>query len=139
MTVPWNNFKTTVLIAGLTGLYLAIGYAIGGQQALLPAFLIGWMMNLSAFLFSDRIALATVRARPVSHAGDPVLWDLVEALAERAHFPIPAVYMSPASAPNALATGCGPRYRAASDRHGMAKLFTIHPPTQERIRPLMAI
>ena len=94
MIMLWDNFKTTVLMAGLMGLCLAIGYAIGGQQALLPALLIGGMMNLFALFFSDKIALATVRARPVSHAEDPVLWDLVEALAERAHLPMLVVYMT---------------------------------------------
>ncbi len=123
MIMLWNNFKTTVLMAGLMGLCLAIGYAIGGQQALLPALLIGGMMNLFAFFFSDKIALATVRARPVSHAEDPVLWDLVEALAERAHLPLPAVYMSPASAPNAFATGRGPRHSAVCVTAGLRNLL----------------
>jgi len=123
MMMLWNNFKTTVLMAGLMGLCLAIGYAIGGQQALIPALLIGGIMNLFAFFFSDKIALATVRARPVPHADDPVLWDLVEALAERAHLPMPAVYVSPASAPNAFATGRGPRHSAVCVTAGLRNLL----------------
>lgn len=58
----WNNFKTTLLMSGLMGLCLAVGYVIGGQNALLPALAIGAVLNLFAFFFSDKIALATMRA-----------------------------------------------------------------------------
>ena len=61
----WNNFKTTLLLSGLMGLCLAVGYLLGGPAALLPALLIGAGMNLIAFFFSDKIALATVRATEI--------------------------------------------------------------------------
>lgn len=62
----WNNFKTTLLMSLLTGLCLAVGYLLGGQAALIPALVIGAGINFFAFFFSDKIALATMRAREIS-------------------------------------------------------------------------
>ena len=115
----WNNFKTTLLMAGLMGLCLAVGYAIGGQAALMPALLIGGVMNFIAFFFSDKIALATVRAVEISRDKDPVLWDIVRRLTERAELPMPRVYISPAAAPNAFATGRSPAHSAVCVTAGL--------------------
>jgi len=82
MYKAWNNFKTTLLMAGLMGLCLAIGYLIGGQSALLPALVGGAVMNLFAFFFSDKIALATVRARGPHHSAVCVTAGLREMLDE---------------------------------------------------------
>ena len=98
MFAIWNNLKTTLLMGALMGLCLGLGVLIGGQGALVPALLIGGGMNLIAFFFSDKIALATMRARPVTRADDPALFGMVEMLAERAGLPTPRVYMSPAAA-----------------------------------------
>jgi heat shock protein HtpX len=104
----WNNFKTALLLSLLMGLCLAIGYLLGGQAALLPALVVGGVLNFFAFFFSDKIALATMRARQISRQEDPMLWDTVQELTERAGLPMPRVYISPAPAPNAFATGRGP-------------------------------
>ena len=104
----WNNFKTGLLLSLLMGLCLAIGYLLGGQAALLPALIIGAGLNFFAFFFSDKIALATMRARQISRPGDPMLWDTVQELTERVGLPMPRVYISPAPAPNAFATGRDP-------------------------------
>ena len=61
----WNNFKTTLLLSSLMGLCLAVGYLLGGKAALFPALMIGAGMNFFAFFFSDKIALATMRARQI--------------------------------------------------------------------------
>ena len=120
----WNNLKTTMLMGVLMGLCLAIGYLLGGPQALLPALIIGGLMNLMAFFFSDKIALATVRARPISRQDDPVLWDTVQDLAERANLPMPQVCVSPARAPNAFATGRSPRHSAVCVTAGLRQILT---------------
>ena len=119
MNRTWNNFKTTLLMAGLMGLCLAIGYIIGGPSALLPSLLIGAVMNLFAFFFSDKIALATVRAVQVSREDDPLLWDIVQRLAQQADLPMPRLYISPAAAPNAFATARGPRHSAVCVTAGL--------------------
>jgi len=119
----WNNFKTTLLMAGLMGLCLAVGYLIGGQSALLPALIIGAVMNLFAFFFSDKIALATVRATEISKDDDPVLWEIVKTLAQRVGLPMPRVYISPAQAPNAFATGRGPHHSAVCVTAGLREML----------------
>jgi heat shock protein HtpX len=121
----WNNFKTMLLMSGLMGLCLAIGYLIGGPQALVPALILGGAMNFVAFFFSDKIALATVRAVEISENDDPALWNSVRMLAEQAHIPMPRVYISPAAAPNAFATGRSPRHSAVCVTAGLRRILTI--------------
>jgi heat shock protein HtpX len=118
-----NNIKTVLLMGGLMGLCLAIGYLIGGQSALLPALVVGSIMSLFAFFFSDKIALATMRAVEVSEEDDPRLWNTVARLAKRAGLPMPRVYMSPAAAPNAFATGRGPRHSAVCVTAGLREML----------------
>jgi heat shock protein HtpX len=119
----WNNLKTTLLMGGLMGLCLAIGAAVGGQQAMIWAFVLGGFMNVIAFFFSDKIALATMRAKPVTEQDDPVLIDMVERLALKAGLPMPRVYMSPAQAPNAFATGRSPGHSAVCVTAGLRNLL----------------
>ena len=110
-------------MGGLMGLCLAIGYLIGGQSALLPALVIGSVMNLFAFFVSDKIALATMRAVEVSEEDDPGLWNAVARLARRAGLPMPRVYVSPAAAPNAFATGRGPSHSAVCVTAGLREML----------------
>ena len=120
----WNNFKTTLLLSLLMGLCLSVGYLLGGQAALFPALMIGAGMNFFAFFFSDKIALATMRATQISRPEDPVLWDTVQELAERAGLPMPKVYISPAPAPNAFATGRGPHHSAVCVTSGLRQMLS---------------
>ena len=80
MSGLWNNMKTTLLMGTLMGLCLGVGYLIGGQVGLFYAFFIGGAMNLIAFFFSDKIALATMRAQEIKPQDDPALWGIVERL-----------------------------------------------------------
>jgi heat shock protein HtpX len=120
----FNNFKTTVLMAALMGLVLAIGYAIGGPHALIPALILGGFMNFLAFFFSDKIALATVGARPVTRQDDPELYDIVESLSRAAELPMPSLYVSPAAAPNAFATGRNPHHAAVCVTAGLRRMLS---------------
>lgn len=119
----WNNMKTTLLMGTLMGLCLGVGYLIGGQVGLFYAFFIGGAMNLIAFFFSDKIALATMRAQEITREDDPALWGIVERLAQRARLPMPRVYISPAPAPNAFATGRGPRHSAVCVTAGLRQML----------------
>jgi heat shock protein HtpX len=119
-----NNLKTTLLMSVLMGLCLAVGFLLGGQGALFPAFLIGAGLNFFAFFFSDKIALATMRAREISRQEDPLLWDAVEKLSERSGLPMPRVYISPAYAPNAFATGRGPHHSAVCVTEGLRQMLS---------------
>ncbi len=119
----WNNMKTTMLMGGLMGLCLGVGYLLGGRSALLPALLLGGAMNVVAYFFSDKIALATMRAKEISRHDDPELWDTVHRLAERADLPAPRVCVSPAAAPNAFATGRNPKHSAVCVTAGLRRLL----------------
>ncbi len=119
----WNNTKTAILLGGLMGLCLAIGYMIGGPQAMLPALLLGGMLNIIAFFFSDRIALATMRAQELSPDDDPELYHMVQVLSERANLPMPRVFLSPAQAPNAFATGRNPKHAAVCVTAGLRQML----------------
>jgi heat shock protein HtpX len=120
----WNNFKTTLLMAGLMGLCLFVGYLIGGQGALIPALLIGGGLNFFAFFFSDKIALATMRAVEISRQSNPTLCGIVERLSQKAGLPMPKVYLSPAEAPNAFATGRGPSHSAVCVTAGLRRMLS---------------
>ncbi len=119
----FNNVKTAMLMGLLMGLCLGIGYLIGGPTAMTYALVIGLVMNGFAYFFSDRIALATMRAREISRDDDPGLWEMVRMLAERANLPMPRVYVSPASAPNAFATGRNPHHAAVCVTVGLRRML----------------
>lgn len=121
----WNNFKTTALMAGLIGLFMAIGYAIAGPEAVLPALVLGGAMNILAYFYSDKLALATMRAKPIARQQDPELWDMVEQLAKRARLPMPKVCVSPAQAPNAFATGRNPHHGVVCVTAGLRNMLNL--------------
>ena len=120
----WNNLKTTMLLGALMGLCLGIGVLIGGRGAIIPALVIGGVMNVIAYFFSDKIALATMHAQQVTRDDDPALWDMVEQLAQRAGLPMPRVYISSAMAPNAFATGRNPRHSAVCVTAGLREMLS---------------
>jgi heat shock protein HtpX len=126
MSGLWNNAKTTLLLGSLMGLCLGIGYLIGGNGGLVYAFLFGGVLNLIMFFFSDKIALATMRAQEIGPDDDPTLWQIVEQLSQRAGLPMPRVYISPAAAPNAFATGRGPRHSAVCVTAGLRQMLNDH-------------
>ncbi len=103
-----NNVKTAVLLAALMGLCMGIGY-LWGPTGLIVGFVIGLLTNGVAFFFSDKIALASMRARQVTEDDQPELVGMVHSLAQRAGLPPPRVYIAPMQAPNAFATGRNPR------------------------------
>jgi heat shock protein HtpX len=88
------------------------------------AFVFGGALNLIAFFFSDKIALATMHAQEIGPNDDPALWRIVEDLSQRAGLPMPRVYISPAAAPNAFATGRGPSHSAVCVTAGLRQMLT---------------
>ena len=124
MYALWNNFKTTVLMASLMGLCMLVAYVVGGPHALVFGLIIGGFMNLIAFFFSDKIALMTMRAKEIQREDDPLLWDTVQRLTEKANLPMPRVYISPAAAPNAFATGRNPHHSAVCVTAGLRQMLS---------------
>ncbi len=118
-----NNLKTTFLLASLIALCMLLGHFIGGPSGLMIGLVLGGGMNLVAYFFSDKIALASMQAQQVSRQDIPWLYDMVEELAARAGLPMPRVYVCPQPAPNAFATGRNPANSAVAITEGMLRNF----------------
>jgi heat shock protein HtpX len=114
-----NLFRTGILMAGLTGLFLAIGYLIGGQAGMAMAFLFALGTNLFAYWNSDKVVLSMYRAQEVDEATAPDLVHLVRVLSENAGLPMPKVYIAENPQPNAFATGRSPEHAAVCVTSGI--------------------
>jgi heat shock protein HtpX len=115
----WNNLKTTILLAGMTGLLLAIGQLWGGQRGLMFALVLAAVMNLGSYFFSDKIALAMSGAQPIARQDGPRIYQIVERLAAKANIPVPKIYMIPTDSPNAFATGRNPQHASVAVTRGI--------------------
>ncbi|QYU67763.1 M48 family metalloprotease [Leptolyngbya sp. 15MV] len=122
MTAMVNNVKTAVLLAGLMGLFLVVGSQFG-QQGLIMALVLGGAMNVVAWFFSDKIAIAAMRGHPVTQADNPMLYNMVDELRQRAGLPMPKVYICPQAAPNAFATGRSPAKGAVAVTEGLLQML----------------
>jgi len=118
-----NNVKTAMLLAALMALFIYVGHIIGGQTGMIIALLLGGGMNIVAYYFSDKIALATMGARPVSPNDAPEIYQLVRELATRANLPMPKVYIAPTQVPNAFATGRNPQHAVVCLTEGIIRLL----------------
>jgi len=120
----WNNFKTTILLAGLTGLLLAIGQLWGGQQGMMIALIFAAVLNLGSYFFSDKLAIAMSGAQPVSREQAPRLFEIVGRLAAKANIPTPKIYFIPTDSPNAFATGRNPSHASVAVTRGILEICT---------------
>ena len=114
-----NGFKTAALLGLLTALILGIGYGIGGSGGLVIAVFVSLAMNAATYFWSDKIALRSMRARPVSEAELPQLYAMVRELSMQAQQPMPRLYVSPIGQPNAFATGRNPQNAAVCVTSGI--------------------
>jgi heat shock protein HtpX len=127
-TTTRSNFaaglRTTLLLATLTGLFVAIGFAIGGPQTALLFLFFGAAMNLGAWWFSDKIALKMSGAVPMEESQAPQIYAMTRELCETAELPMPAMYVIPQQQPNAFATGRSPERAAVAITVGITKLLS---------------
>jgi len=119
-----NWLKTGILMAGIVALFGAVGGAIGGQQGMLIALVLGGAMNLFAYWFSDRLVLRMYNAQEVDETSAPQLYGMVRELAGRAGLPMPRVYLIDEAQPNAFATGRNPEHAAVAATTGILQLLT---------------
>ena len=118
-----NTFKTALLLTAMTLLLLAIGQAIGGRNGLTIALIFAGVMNFVSYFFSDKIALAMYRARPVTREELPRAYEIVERLTQRVGLPMPKIYVIPTDSPNAFATGRNPSHASVAVTQGILQLL----------------
>jgi len=118
-----NTFKTAFLLTALTLLLMAIGRAFGGQTGMIWALIIATGTNFVAYFFSDKIALATYRAQPVTREQLPRVYSVVERITQKIGLPMPKIYVIPTESPNAFATGRNPAHASVAVTHGILGLL----------------
>ncbi|GAB3798155.1 zinc metalloprotease HtpX [Micromonospora zhanjiangensis] len=118
-----NGLKTAALLGLLTALILAVGYWFGGSTGLVIAVLISLGMNAGTYFFSDKLALRSMGAQPVSEAEFPALYQMVRELSTSAGQPMPRLYVSPTAQPNAFATGRNPQHAAVCVTRGITQIL----------------
>ena len=119
-----NFMRTAVMLAGMTALFLAVGFLLGGRAGMGLALIFALGANVFAYWNSDRMALAAVDAREVDHTGAPDLVEDVAWLAQRAGVPMPRVYVVDSAQPNAFATGRDPAHAAVAVNTGLSQMLT---------------
>ncbi len=118
-----NGLRTAALLGLLSAVLVIGGGALFGTRGLTIGLIIAIGFNGFSYFFSDRIALRSMRARPVSEAEQPVMYAIVRELATTARQPMPRLYVSPTNAPNAFATGRNPRHAAVCCTEGILGLL----------------
>jgi heat shock protein HtpX len=118
-----NTFKTAFLLTAMTLLLMAIGRAFGGENGMLLALGIAAVTNFIAYFFSDKIALATYRAQPVTREELPRVYSAVERITQKVGLPMPKIYVIPSDSPNAFATGRNPAHASVAVTQGILNLL----------------
>jgi heat shock protein HtpX len=119
-----NQFKTMLLLAALTALFMGVGYTFGGSGGALVALAIAAAMNLFTYWNADKIVLRMHDAREVDGQSAPKLYGLVQSLAARAALPMPRVYVIDSPHPNAFATGRNPENAAVAATTGLLQMLS---------------
>ena len=114
-----NYMRTAILLAGLTGLLMAVGYLMGGGSGALIALIIAAGTNLFSYWNSDKIVLSMHGAQEVDEHSAPELVAIVRELAQRGDLPMPRVYLMDSPQPNAFATGRNPQHAAVCATTGL--------------------
>ena len=128
-----NMLKTTMLLAGLTALFMALGYMLGGSGGAMIALLVAFGMNIFTFWNADKIVLKMHDAREVDINSAPEFYIMVRNLAQRAQLPMPKVYIIDSPHPNAFATGRNPENAAVAATTGLMSMLN-----QDEIEGVMA-
>jgi heat shock protein HtpX len=119
-----NYFRTAILLAGLTALFMGVGYLIGGQSGALIALVVAAGMNFVAYWNADRLVLSMHGAQEVDARTAPELYQMVVELAGRAGLPMPRIYLIDNPQPNAFATGRNPQHAAVAATTGLLQMLS---------------
>ncbi|MGV1013540.1 MAG: zinc metalloprotease HtpX [Methyloceanibacter sp.] len=116
-----SYFRTAILLAAMTALFMGIGYLFAGQAGMLIALLVAGGMNLFAYWNSDKMVLRMYGAREVDARSAPELYAMVQQLAKAADLPMPRVYIMENAQPNAFATGRNPQNATVAVTTGLMR------------------
>jgi heat shock protein HtpX len=116
-----NFFRTSVLLAALTAIFMAVGYFVGGQSGMLIAFVVAALTNLFGYWNADKLVLRMQNAQEVDPRQQPDLYRTVEGLSQRAGIPTPKLYVIDTDQPNAFATGRNPQNAAVAVSSGLLR------------------
>jgi len=116
--------KTGVLLITLSVLLVVVGGALAGPTGMKIALAFAILMNGVSYFFSDKIALKSSGAQPVTREELPRLYEVMERLAAKANLPVPKLYVIPEPAPNAFATGRNPQHASVAVTQGLLELMT---------------
>ena len=119
-----SYLRTAILLAGLTALFMGVGYLIGGQDGAMIAFFLAAAMNFFTYWNGDRIVLSMHGAQEVDEQTAPELVHIVADLAHRAGLPMPRVYVMANPQPNAFATGRNPAHAAVAATTGLLDMLS---------------
>lgn len=119
-----NTFRTGLLLAAMTGLFLAIGYLMGGQAGMIIAFAIAAGMNVFTYWNADKLVLSMQGAQQIDRSAAPEFYDIIARLAKNAGLPMPKVYLMDNPQPNAFATGRNPENAAVAATTGLLQLLS---------------
>jgi heat shock protein HtpX len=117
-------FRTGLLLIVMSVLLVVAGGALAGQRGMEIALIFAVVMNGISYFFSDKIALKSSGAQPVTREQLPRLYEVMERLAAKANLPVPKLYVIPEEAPNAFATGRNPRHASVAVTEGLLNLMT---------------
>ena len=119
-----NVVRTGILLAGMTALFIGVGFMIGGQTGMLIALVVAVGMNFFSYWNSDKMVLRMHGAREVDASSAPVYYNMVADLARRAELPMPKVYIMDNPQPNAFATGRNPENAAVAATSGLMQMLS---------------
>jgi heat shock protein HtpX len=115
--------RTGAILVLLSVVLVVAGGALGGRGGMQIALVIAVVMNFVSYFFSDKIALKTSGAQPVSREQLPRLYQVMERLAAKANIPVPKLYVVPDAAPNAFATGRSPNHASVAVTQGLLQIM----------------
>ncbi len=122
----WNQIKTAILLASLSGLLLLFGYWIGGNDGIYFAFILSLIMNFVTYFYSDKIVLRMYGAQPLHEEQYDFVYDMVREIAQTMDMPMPKLWYLPTDMANAFATGRNPKHASVAVTKGILDLLDHH-------------
>ncbi|MFH0890344.1 MAG: zinc metalloprotease HtpX [Candidatus Aenigmatarchaeota archaeon] len=119
----FETTRTVVLLGILTGLFLAVGYYLGGSAGLTTGLVFSLVMNIVAYWYSDKIVLRMYNAKEIAKNQNPTLHRIVDEISRDAQIPKPKLYSVNTDAPNAFATGRDPKHGSLAITTGLEKIL----------------